>query len=63
MAEVIPQRYQGAFLFSEGLAGVRIDGLYGFIARDWHDRHSPRFDLSAPFTMDWQKFWWSGARA
>lgn len=46
---VIPQTYEGARDFSEGLAAVQIDGLNGYIDAAGHVLIEPRFDEAGPF--------------
>src|SRR3954447_204875 len=43
---VIPQRFERAFPFSEGLAAVRVKGLYGFIDAQGELVIQPKFDLA-----------------
>lgn len=47
--EVIPAQFERAFEFSEGLAAVRIDGLFGYIDRSGSMVIKPEFDLAGPF--------------
>ncbi|MCG8561286.1 MAG: WG repeat-containing protein [Hyphomicrobiales bacterium] len=46
---VIPNRFERVFQFSEGLAGVRIEGRYGFIDEQGTVVIQPRFDLVGRF--------------
>ena len=46
----IPQTFEVAKQFSEGLAAVRIDGLYGFIDPTGRIVIPPRFEAAGPFT-------------
>lgn len=45
----IPRKYEHVTNFSEGVAGVRIDGKYGFIDRRGVIVIAPRFDLVGEF--------------
>ncbi|MGO6694940.1 WG repeat-containing protein [Rhizobium johnstonii] len=47
--ELIPQMFERAMLFSEGLAAVRINGLFGYINTAGKVVIEPRFDLAGPF--------------
>ena len=47
---LIPQRFEVAFPFSERLAGVRLDGKFGFIDRSGKLVIPARFDLVGSFT-------------
>jgi len=47
--ELIPKTFEQALLFSEGLAAVRIDGLFGYIDTAGKVVIEPRFDLAGPF--------------
>jgi hypothetical protein len=49
LAEVIPRRFEKAMSFSEGLAAVRIDGLYGYIDATGKVVIERAFDLAGPF--------------
>jgi hypothetical protein len=46
----IPQTFEVAKQFSEGLAAVRIDGRYGFIDPTGTIAIAPRFEAAGPFT-------------
>ena len=46
----IPQTFEVAKEFSEGLAAVRIDGRYGFIDPTGKIVIAPRFEAAGPFT-------------
>lgn len=46
----IPRRFEVAYPFSENLAAVRIDGLYGFIDRTGKVVIGPRFQAVSSFT-------------
>lgn len=48
-AMVIPQRFELAFPFSEGLAAVRIKGRYGYIDEAGKEVIAPKFDLAGGF--------------
>jgi WG containing repeat len=48
-AVLIPQQFERAFAFSEGLAAVRIDGLFGFIDLNGNVVIKPEFDLAGDF--------------
>ena len=50
--EIIPQKYQAALEFSEGLAGVRIMGRWGFINMKGDIIITPQFDLVGSFAND-----------
>jgi hypothetical protein len=60
-AERIPQRFEVAERFSEGLAAVRIDGLYGFIDRTGRIVIAPRFEAAGPFTGNYAEVRFDGA--
>lgn len=45
----IPQKFERAFNFSEGLAGVRVDGRYGYITTSGKMTIQPKFDLVGEF--------------
>ncbi len=47
--EVIPQRYERAMPFSEGLAAVLVDGHFGYINLNGEMVLEPRFDLAGAF--------------
>ena len=47
--ELIPKRYERVTMFSEGLAAVRIDGLFGYIDKTGKVVIEPRFDVAGPF--------------
>ncbi|MGO6898415.1 WG repeat-containing protein [Rhizobium ruizarguesonis] len=47
--ELIPQMFEQAMLFSEGLAAVRINGLFGYVNTAGKVVIEPRFDLAGPF--------------
>ncbi|TQV70630.1 WG repeat-containing protein [Denitrobaculum tricleocarpae] len=47
--EVIPQRYERAMPFSEGLAAVLVDGRFGYIDLNGEMVLEPRFDLAGAF--------------
>ena len=47
----IPQKYERAFRFSEGLAGVKLDDKFGFIDSSGKMVIAPKFDLVAQFNM------------
>jgi hypothetical protein len=46
---VIPQKFERAFPFSEGLAAVRVKGQYGFIDERGELVIQPKFDLAGGF--------------
>lgn len=48
-SEVIPQRFERAMRFSDGLAAVRINGLFGYINIDGEVVIKPAFDAAGPF--------------
>lgn len=48
-AEVLPPRYERAFAFSEGLAGVRMEGRWGFVNEKGEVIVRPKFDLVGDF--------------
>ncbi|MCL2029515.1 MAG: WG repeat-containing protein [Deltaproteobacteria bacterium] len=50
--EIIPKNYEAAIEFSEGLAGVRIKGRWGFINMKGDIIIAPQFDLVGSFTHD-----------
>lgn len=47
--EMIPKAFERTMLFSEGLAAVRINGLFGYINTAGKVVIEPRFDLAGPF--------------
>jgi hypothetical protein len=47
--ERIPPKFERAFDFSEGLAGVRVDGRYGYITTSGKIAIQPQFDLVGEF--------------
>ncbi|MBX4913980.1 WG repeat-containing protein [Rhizobium bangladeshense] len=47
--ELIPKLFERAILFSEGLAAVRMNGLFGYIDTTGKVVIEPRFDLAGPF--------------
>lgn len=47
-----PQQFEVAHRFSEGLAGVRINGRYGFIDANGKVVIAPQFEAIGPFTGD-----------
>ncbi len=49
-AEIIPQNFQVAQPFREGLAAVRIDGRYGYINPRGEIVIAPRFQAASPFS-------------
>jgi len=49
-AQRIPRRFEVANAFDEGLAPVRIEGLYGFIDTTGRIVIAPRFQAAGPFT-------------
>ncbi|MES2951793.1 MAG: WG repeat-containing protein [Pseudomonadota bacterium] len=51
--ERIPQRFEVAKPFSEGLAAVRIEGLYGFIDATGKIVIAPRFQNAGPFAGEY----------
>lgn len=48
-SEVIPRRFERAMRFSDGLAAVRINGLFGYINSDGEVVIKPEFDVAGPF--------------
>jgi WG containing repeat len=50
-AEVIPQRYERVFDFAEGLAAVRVKGLYGYIDETDKMVIEPQFSLAGGFYL------------
>ncbi|MBB4510648.1 WG repeat-containing protein [Rhizobium leguminosarum] len=47
--DLIPRAFERAMLFSEGLAAVRINGLFGYVNTAGKVVIEPRFDLAGPF--------------
>ncbi|MBY5363674.1 WG repeat-containing protein [Rhizobium leguminosarum] len=47
--ELIPRAFEQAMLFSEGLAAVRTNGLFGYVNTAGKVVIEPRFDLAGPF--------------
>lgn len=47
--ELIPKSFERVMLFSEGLAAVRMDGLFGYVNTAGEVIIEPRFDLAGPF--------------
>ena len=50
--EIIPKKYEAALEFSEGLAGVRLKGKWGFINMKGEIVIAPQFDLVGSFHHD-----------
>ncbi len=46
---VCKERFEEADVYSEGLAGVKIDGKWGFMNEDFRVQISPQFDFVNPF--------------
>lgn len=51
--ERIPQQFEVANKFSDGLAAVRIDGRYGYIDQTGRIVIAPQFEAVGPFTGDY----------
>jgi hypothetical protein len=51
--EIIPARFEQAMPFSEGMAAVSIDGLFGYIDHRGEVVISPQFDLAGDFYQGW----------
>lgn len=47
--ELIPKAFERAMPFSEGIAAVRINGLFGYVDRTGTVVIEPQFDLAGPF--------------
>ncbi|MEF3136065.1 WG repeat-containing protein [Rhizobium sp. 268] len=47
--ELIPKAFERVMLFSEGLAAVRMNGLFGYVDTAGKIVIEPRFDLAGPF--------------
>jgi len=47
--ELIPKAFERAMKFSEGLAAVRISGLFGYVDKTGKVVIEPQFDLAGPF--------------
>ncbi|MBB3742661.1 hypothetical protein CO653_08280 [Rhizobium anhuiense] len=47
--ELIPKAFERTMLFSEGLAAVRMNGLFGYVNTAGKIVIEPRFDLAGPF--------------
>jgi len=50
--EILPKNYEAALEFSEGLAGVRLKGKWGFINMKGEIIIDPQFDLVGSFSHD-----------
>jgi hypothetical protein len=59
--ERIPQRFEVAKPFSEGLAAVRIEGQYGFIDTTGKIVIAPRFQNAGPFVGNYAEIQMQGA--
>jgi hypothetical protein len=47
--DLIPKSFERTMLFSEGLAAVRMNGLFGYVNTAGKVVIEPRFDLAGPF--------------
>lgn len=59
--ERIPQRFEVAQPFSDGLAAVRVNGLYGFIDTGGKPVIAPRFQNAGPFVGEYAEVRLDGA--
>lgn len=48
-ALLVPEQFEVARPFSEGLAAVRLNGLYGYIDKSGKQTIAPRFNMAGPF--------------